>query len=318
MSDTPPTPEPKAAHVIEALCRVMRDLPGIGKDAESEQGYFYRGIESITREAQHLLARHGVVFVPKVIGRTVKDLTINSRPWTEDHAEVVYRCYGPGGAEDFIDVGPLWGLGRDNSDKGMNKAMTQAFKYALTQTLCIGDGKDDADRDVAHEADPHVEAPADPHWQARGAVVDAIKALPGDARDRMRQWMDDNSVPRLPAQWTPEHLDVLPAIVARHAESPPEAPQDGQEAPQAPEGGTDTPDPGSAPESPQERPSDGPVVPEPHDNLPAVLAWAEAVTVHDTASALAERGLSTTGNASTLHTRLAKALVKEGFVPPSE
>lgn len=142
----------RAANVIEALARVIADMPGIGKTDDSSQGYKYRGIEAITREAQELLGKHGVVFVPRVVRRDVKDLTINNKPWTQDEAEVVYTVYGPGGIDDRIEIGPLWGLGRDNSDKGMNKAMTQAFKYALLQALCIGDAKDDGDS-ATHEAD---------------------------------------------------------------------------------------------------------------------------------------------------------------------
>jgi hypothetical protein len=138
----------------------MTDLPAIGKDNNSNQGYQYRGIEQITAHAQPLFAKYGIVFVPKVIDRTCKEFEINKRPWTEEQLTVTYDVYGPGGVEDKIVVGPVYGLGRDNSDKGANKALTQAYKYALLQTLCISDAKDDGDQDVAHQADP-TPAPVD-------------------------------------------------------------------------------------------------------------------------------------------------------------
>lgn len=155
---TPTTTEDETAagNVIEALSRVIRDLPGIGKDQQAsaqQGGYRYRGIEAITREAGELFARHGIVFAPKLSRwhpRT--DLTINGKPWTDERVEVTYTVYGPGGREDCIEVGPIPALGRDNSDKGTNKCLTQAFKYALIQTLCIGDAKDDADGQT-HEVD---------------------------------------------------------------------------------------------------------------------------------------------------------------------
>lgn len=148
--------ETRAQNVVEALSRVIRDLPAIGKDstASAQQGgYSYRGIEAITRAASPLFAKHGIVFAPQVHEwQPPRELQINNKPWTDERLAVTYRVYGPGGPDDFIEVGPIPAIGRDNSDKGTNKCLTQAFKYALTQTLCIGDGKDDADG-VAHEAD---------------------------------------------------------------------------------------------------------------------------------------------------------------------
>jgi hypothetical protein len=120
---------------------------------ESPQGYKYRGIEQITQHAQPLFAKHGIVLSPyRIEWLEVTNLTINGRPWTDEKLLITYRCYGPGGTNDFIEiVAP--GIGRDNADKGSNKAMTQAYKYAMLQALCIADAKDDADAEVAHTAD---------------------------------------------------------------------------------------------------------------------------------------------------------------------
>ena len=145
----------RATNVIEALRRVVEELPGIGKDERASQqqgGYAYRGIEAITSAAQPLLAKHGVVFVPEVIAWDRDPLVVNGKPWTDDRMQIRYTVYGPGGTEDRIVVGPIPAVGRDNSDKGANKCMTQAFKYALLQVLCISDPKDDTDGQT-HEAD---------------------------------------------------------------------------------------------------------------------------------------------------------------------
>ena len=37
------------------------------------------------------------------------------------------------------------GIGRDHTDKGANKAQTQAFKYLLMHLFCVSDPKDDGD-----------------------------------------------------------------------------------------------------------------------------------------------------------------------------
>lgn len=146
--------EPRATHVIEALARVIRDLPAIGKDKQMTEGarYNYRGIEQITAELAALLAKHCVVIIPTGVRRWDREeLTINGRPWHDDVISQQYRIFGPGGPTDFVDA-EVPGIGRDNSDKGSNKAMTAAYKVLLTQALCITDGKDDPDNE-RHEAD---------------------------------------------------------------------------------------------------------------------------------------------------------------------
>lgn len=138
-----------ATNVVEALASVMRDLPGIGKSKHpSADGkgitYAYRGIEEITSEVQGLFAKYGVVCVPRVRSRSVVDITVNDKPWTDTYLEVNWDIYGPGGLEDCLSA-TTYGHGRDNSDKGTNKAQTQAFKYLLLDLLCISDPADDND-----------------------------------------------------------------------------------------------------------------------------------------------------------------------------
>lgn len=180
-------------NVITALSAVMAELPGIGKTERSQQGYQYRGIEAITAAAQPLFAKHGVVFTPHVEGRRVKEFQLGKGTWTEDELVVRYTVYGPGGPEDKIEVGPIFGLGRDNSDKGAVKAMTQAYKYALLQTLCIGDSLDDADGERAHEAD------AQPSQQAPSVSVDPLislyERLGEPEREQFKLWWRTEGLP---------------------------------------------------------------------------------------------------------------------------
>lgn len=142
-------PEPLATNVIEALRRVMRDLPAIGKEGtgpSSQGSYKFRGIEQIMRHAVPLFARHGVVFTPhRVDLRDHTDTLSGGKPAVDERVVVTYRVYGPGGTDDYIEV-QAPGVGRDSTDKGSNKAMTAAYKYALTQTLGVADEKDDGDQ----------------------------------------------------------------------------------------------------------------------------------------------------------------------------
>ena len=211
------TEEAKAANVVEALSRVMRDLPAIGKDqkaAEAQGGYAYRGIEQITKEAQGLCAEHGVVFTPRVVGvPVVVDLTVNGKPWTDTRMLVEYDVRGPGGPDDRIVVGPIFALGRDNSDKGANKCMTQAFKYALLQTFMVADSKDDADGST-HEADS-ARAPLPPITPDLADALRArMEALPPEQLDALKaEWVAAGfvKVENLPV----DRLDAASALVAR-------------------------------------------------------------------------------------------------------
>lgn len=188
LPDPSPAEGPKS--VTEALARVMAELPAIGKNstaAAQQGGYAYRGIEAITSEAQSLFAKYGIVFVPWVKSHEIKDITVQNKPWTDTILLVAYRVFGPGGSEDYIEVGPLLAIGRDNSDKGANKAMTQAFKYALLQVLCISDKKDDGDQ-ASHEADARPEpTPVDPETDAlMHELAELVKTMePPGERDKL-------------------------------------------------------------------------------------------------------------------------------------
>jgi len=180
-------------NVIEALSRVMDELPAIGKGGKADPkqgGYAYRGIEQITREAQRLFAKYGVVFVPRVLGHKIVDIEVNGKPWTDTILAVEYDVYGPGNTEPSkITVGPLIAIGRDNSDKGANKCMTQAFKYALLQVLCISDAKDDGDQ-ASHEADATTPpAPTKEAEEAMKGLVDIINLTPEEERQELKDYL---------------------------------------------------------------------------------------------------------------------------------
>jgi hypothetical protein len=245
---TPKTPEAETerpTNVVAALSAVMRELPGIGKGevaAQQQGGYHYRGIEAITREVQPLFAKYGVVFAPRVVSHEVIDIEVNSKPWTDTRALIEYRVYGPGGIEDFITIGPLLAIGRDNSDKGGNKCATQAFKYALLQALCISDAKDDADSG-SPEADartsqsrnsgstrgrsaaPMTGQDGEAISYAKLAPIDdrrdvaaRFKSLPEDQRLALTETMREHKIPG-PSQMSVEQVKFARALISAAAKT---------------------------------------------------------------------------------------------------
>lgn len=262
----------RAANVIEALCRVARDLPAIGRDQQAsaqQGGYAYRGIEQITKHVQSLFAEHGVVFTPHVRSYEVRDLVINGKPWTDIYEMVEYTVYGPGGVEDRITVGPILAVGRDNSDKGGNKCLTQAFKYALIQALTISDAKDDADG-ATHEADSRrAEVP-----ERLRMILKAVEDAPDDGllvAIREAVWNGDPvNLLELPEKWWPHVEKMIKAV-------------EDQPAPVRPTGGTVR----------QTGPSTGPLLPEGGEGVPPVDPPADP-SENDAMTLLQQSGMVST------------------------
>lgn len=131
-----------AVPVAQALAAVIADLPGISKADKSPEGYAYRGVEAITKQLQPLLARHGVVIVPRSTVTQVVPSPAMKDGWQDVYAQVDWLIMGPDGSTIEARTN---GIGRDRSDKGANKAQTQAYKYLLLHLLCIADSADDTD-----------------------------------------------------------------------------------------------------------------------------------------------------------------------------
>jgi hypothetical protein len=156
--------------VITALSKVMGELPAIGKDAKSPEGYSYRGIEAITKHLQPLLAKHGVIIVPNASITSVVASPEMKPGWQDVYATVEWTIYGPDGSSITARTN---GVGRDKADKGANKAQTQAFKYLLLHLLSIADKADDSDG-LTYEH----ERRTGPTEAAR-TLYDAVAALAG-------------------------------------------------------------------------------------------------------------------------------------------
>lgn len=129
--------------VQAALSLVMAELPNIGKGDRSPEGYEYRGIEAVTQHVQPLFAKHGVVVVPSAEVTDVRPSPAMKDGWTDVFMRVGWTIIGPDGSTLTAQT---FGIGRDRTDKGANKAQTQAFKYLLLHLLCIADRKDDAEQ----------------------------------------------------------------------------------------------------------------------------------------------------------------------------
>lgn len=134
--------------VYEALAAVNRDIDAIGKNQKNQQqGFQYRGIDDAYNALHDLFAKHGLVTFPQVtqaefgerLSRT-GGVLFTTRLW------VNYVFMHESGSNHV--VGPVVGEAMDSGDKGSNKALAVAHKYALFQTFTIPTLFTDPDSEV--------------------------------------------------------------------------------------------------------------------------------------------------------------------------
>jgi len=172
-------PAPMTVH--QAVAAVMAELPAIGKGNKSPEGYQYRGIEAITKHLQPLLAKHGVVIVPNAEVLDTVPSPAMKDGWQDVAMRVIWHIYGPDGTH-FDAV--THGIGRDRSDKGSNKAQTQAYKYLLLHLFCIADAKDEVDSH-AYESG---RAPEVAKMSAAAAKSRLLEMTGGDKEAAVMAW----------------------------------------------------------------------------------------------------------------------------------
>lgn len=131
-------------NVFAAIHAVLTELSqvGISKDRHTDSGprYSFRGIEDVYSALAPLLAKHGLLILPRVVDRQVREVdTTNSK------GEAKVTLYTSLTVEyDFIAVSDgsthtvsIVGEAMDNGDKSTNKALSAAYKYMALQSFCI-------------------------------------------------------------------------------------------------------------------------------------------------------------------------------------
>lgn len=146
--------------IFQAMAEVMKDIDAVGKNQRNQQqGFKFRGIDDVYNSVHPILAKHGVFTVPTVINEKTEERT------TKNGGNLIYRIltikytfYADDGS--FFEATVI-GEGMDSGDKGANKAMAIAHKYALLQTLCIPtEDMIDPDSEVQEPSSP--KRPASP------------------------------------------------------------------------------------------------------------------------------------------------------------
>lgn len=137
------------AKLYQKIVKVMGEVGQLQKDGavvdrNGKKMYNYLSEEQTTGELQRAFVKHGLVMFPVVVETELIYLEMTQYdkevkvPITK--AEVTYKiCDMETGECELIES---IGYGSDSQDKGSNKAMTGAFKYAQRQTFMISTGDD--------------------------------------------------------------------------------------------------------------------------------------------------------------------------------
>lgn len=137
------------ARIHEAICAMVAECEHIGKEKQSQQGYKFRGIDDVYNTVHPLLAKHKVFSTSKI-----KKMSREERETKQGgvlfytRLKMEYTFWADDGSTITTEV---IGEGMDSSDKGTNKAMSIAYKYALFQMLCIPTEAIDPDADAKEE-----------------------------------------------------------------------------------------------------------------------------------------------------------------------
>lgn len=150
--------------IYQLIGKAISKIGAIGKDNKNaQQGFKYRSIDQVYNALNPVLAELGIFFCPEIIDQRREERTTkNGTALTYTLLTIRYTAYAPDGSSVTMTV---VGEGMDSGDKGSNKAMSIAYKYALFQLFCIPteEMKDpDADvyTDVMPRSTPRQSAPA--------------------------------------------------------------------------------------------------------------------------------------------------------------
>lgn len=162
--------------VYQAINAVQADIgkDGIAKGRMAQgfgAGYAFRGIDDVYAALSPLLAKHGLVIIPRCLERIESQRSSGNNKIL--YFVAVKMEFDFISAEDGSKhTACTYGEAMDSGDKATNKAMSIAYKYACFQTFAIPtEGDNDPDATV------HEPAPARKQQNAAQQTTPAAKNI---------------------------------------------------------------------------------------------------------------------------------------------
>jgi ERF superfamily len=182
------------ANVYEAIKNVMAEIgtAGISKDRNNQQqGYKFRGIDDVYNALNPVLARHGLILLPKVLERSqVERQSSKGNTLIYTTLTVQFTAVAmDGSTAEIVTVGEAM----DSADKSSNKAMAAAYKYAAMMLFCIPtEGDNDADA-TTHELAPRSTATSNDAPETLPKAFNATKTETNPIKDALCRAIWDRS-----------------------------------------------------------------------------------------------------------------------------
>lgn len=174
----------------------MRQLGAIGKDSRNtQQGFMYRGIDAVMNALNPVLTANRMFCVPEVLEQHREERqTRNGGNLIYSILKMRYTLY----AEDGSSVSAVViGEGMDSADKGSNKAMSVAYKYAMFQIFSIP---------TEEMADPDGETPPESTKKPAQAAQKPVQ----QAQQPAQEWNAFAAV----SKWCEEHKMTMKDFAA--------------------------------------------------------------------------------------------------------
>lgn len=213
-----PLPEPPAPLPLVALIsRISAEVGAVRKTQQAPGnigGYQFRGIDAVVNALHPVLAKYGVIVLPKVLEvERATATTKNGGTMLNVYVTTQFTLYGPAG--DSLEV-ITRGEAADAGDKATSKAQSVALRVALLQAFMLPTDEPDPDSQGYERAGAEgaairghqgrarrdeQPAPEEPTRQPHQAQFwEAFDALDVD----QQAWVEKN----WPAPYQPHHMTV--------------------------------------------------------------------------------------------------------------
>ena len=173
----------KSPAIYPALIKANKAIGAIAKNnANQQQHFMFRGVDDVYNELHPILAECGIVIIPEVESyeiseKRTKKFDSNKQPYESvtlyTRATILHHFTAEDGSCVTTKV---VGEAMDSGDKGMNKAMSIALKYALFQLFTIPT-KEDKDPDATiYEIVPQTAVDTDYQSRVEAAFNELARA----------------------------------------------------------------------------------------------------------------------------------------------
>ena len=140
-------------NIHQALANINKQVEAIKKEKRNTtQNFMFRGIDDMMNGLHRLFADNDVMVLPEVTSYDVQEkTTVKGTIMYYTRANITFHFVASDGSE--VKVSNV-GEAMDSGDKGMNKAMSIALKYALMQMFLIPtEDIEDADSHTPEETE---------------------------------------------------------------------------------------------------------------------------------------------------------------------